>query len=185
MSPDSHTASPTASQPANAPLEGHSASYQRIRSVTTLKEVLEVATSFEQSARNFYRDLAPKVSKNFRWLAEELAQEEQRHYDLFASLAERDDVQQMIATEIKRPDTDGSFADAVMTPDLGDQPDDQSVLQYAMTREDLAMNHYRELAATTPPGPMQELFDFLANEEAQHKAELEKLYYETVHSGGV
>jgi hypothetical protein len=30
-----------------------------------------------------------------------------------------------------------------------------------------------------------ELFDNLANEEAKHKEELEKLYYETVHSGGV
>jgi len=178
-------ASSTASAPSHTPLEGHSASYERIRSMTTLKEVLEVATSFERSARDFYRDLAPKVSKNFRWLAEELAGEEQRHYDLFAGLAERDDVQQVIATEIKRPDTDGRFADAVMTPDLGEQPDDQAVLQYAMSREDLAMNHYRELAATTPAGALQELFAFLANEEAQHKADLEKLYYETVHTGGV
>lgn len=157
--------------------------------MTTLKEVLAIATSFEQSARNCYRDLAPTVSKNFRWLAielaEALAEEEQRHYDLFASLAQREDVQRSIATEIKRPDTDGSFAGAVMNPVLGDQPDDQSVLQYAMSREDLAMRHYRELATTTPPGPLQELFAFLANEEAQHKADLEKLYYETVHSGGV
>lgn len=181
MSPDS----PTASAPITPPLEGHSASYARIRAMTTLQEVLDVATSFEQSARDFYRDLSPKVSKNFRWLAEELAKEEQRHYDLFTDLAKREDVRQVIATEIKRPDTDGRFADAVMTPDLGEHPDDQAVLQYAMTREDLAMNHYRELAATTPPGPLQELFAFLANEEAQHKADLEKLYYETVHSGGV
>lgn len=185
MSPDSRTASSTTPQSSEAPLEGHSASYERIRSMTTIKEVLEVATSFERSARDFYRALAPRVSKNFRWLAEELAEEEQRHFDLFAGLAERDDVQQAIATEIKRPDTDGCFADAVMTPDLGEHPDDQAVLQYAMSREDLAMHHYRELAASTPAGPLQELFAFLANEEAQHKADLEKLYYETVHAGGV
>ena len=29
------------------------------------------------------------------------------------------------------------------------------------------------------------LFEYLANEEAKHKEELEKLYYETVHAGGV
>ena len=47
------------------------------------------------------------------------------------------------------------------------------------------MEHYRSLADSTEPGPIQALFEFLANEETQHKAELEKLYYETVHSGGV
>jgi len=29
------------------------------------------------------------------------------------------------------------------------------------------------------------LFQFLASEETKHKLELEKLYYEIVHSGGV
>jgi rubrerythrin len=72
-----------------------------------------------------------------------------------------------------------------MTPDLGDKPDDQAVLQYAMGREHLAMSHYRALADSTAAGPIKELFEYLANEEAKHKEELEKLYYETVHSGGV
>ena len=165
--------------------EGESSSYDKIRSMTTLKDVLEVATSFEESARDFYTDLIPKVSKNFRWLAEELAKEEQGHYDLFANLSRRDDIAELIQAEIERPVTDGKFADAVMTPDLGESPDDQSVLQYAMGREHLAMTHYRALADTTEPGPIKDLFEYLANEEAKHKEELEKLYYETVHAGGV
>ena len=165
--------------------EGESSSYDKIRSMTTLKDVLEVATSFEQSARDFYTDLIPKVSKNFRWLAEELAKEEQGHYDLFTNLSRRDDIAEAIQAEVERPVTDGQFADAVMTPDLGERPDDQSVLQYAMGREHLAMTHYRALADTTEPGPIKDLFEYLANEEAKHKEELEKLYYETVHAGGV
>ncbi|ESQ10521.1 MAG: hypothetical protein N838_02075 [Thiohalocapsa sp. PB-PSB1] len=165
--------------------EGESSSYQKIRSMTSLKDVLEVATSFEASARDFYQDLIPKVSKNFRWLVEELAREEQCHYDLFAKLSKRDDIQDAIQAEIQRPVTDGKFADAIMTPDLGEQPDDQAVLQYAMGREHLAMNHYRSLADSTASGPIKELFEYLANEEAKHKEELEKLYYETIHSGGV
>jgi len=165
--------------------EGKPSSYERIRSMTTLEDVLEVATSFEESARNFYTDLIPKVSKRFRWLVEELATEEQGHYDLFTNLAARPDIEDQIKAEVERPVTDGKFADAVMTPDLGDQPDDQSVLQYAMGREHLAMSHYRSLADSTPAGPIKELFEYLANEEAKHKEELEKLYYETVHSGGV
>lgn len=165
--------------------EGEQSSYERIRSMTTLEDVLKVATSFEESARNFYRDLTPKVSKRFRWLVEELATEEQGHYDLFSNLAMRDDIADQIKTEVERPVTDGKFADAIMTPDLGEEPDDQAVLQYAMSREHLAMTHYRALADTTPDGPIKELFAYLANEEAKHKEELEKLYYETAHSGGV
>jgi rubrerythrin len=165
--------------------EGESASYDKIKSMTTLKDVLEVATSFEASARDFYTGLIPKVSKNFRWLVEELAKEEQGHYDLFAGLAGRADIEAQVKSEIERPVTDGKFADAVMTPDLGESPDDQAVLQYAMGREHLAMTHYRSLADSAPPGPIKELFEYLANEETKHKEELEKLYYETVHSGGV
>ena len=37
----------------------------------------------------------------------------------------------------------------------------------------------------TPPGPVHDLFLFLANEETKHKNELEAIYYEIVHSGGV
>ena len=39
----------------------------------TIEEILQTATSFEETARNFYRDLAPKVSKRIRWLVDELA----------------------------------------------------------------------------------------------------------------
>ncbi len=165
--------------------EGHSKSYERIRSKKTLEEILEVATSFEEAARDFYTDLIPKVSKNFRWLVEELAEEEQGHYDLFTNLRKRTDIAEQIKAEVRTPVTDGKFSDAIHVPDLGDKPDDQAVLQYAMGREHLAMNHYRELANSTEPGPIKDLFEYLANEEAKHKEDLEKLYYETVHSGGV
>ena len=165
--------------------EGHSKSYKRIKSKKTLEEILEVATSFEEAARDFYTDLIPKVSKNFRWLVEELAEEEQGHYDLFTNLRKRTDIAEQIKAEVRTPVTDGKFSDAIHVPDLGDKPDDQAVLQYAMGREHLAMNHYRELANSTEPGPIKDLFEYLANEEAKHKEDLEKLYYETVHSGGV
>ena len=166
-------------------IEGQKGSYERIKSKTSLKEILAVACSFEEAARNFYRDLTPKVSKNIRWLAEELATEEQRHYDLLSGLAAREDVAEQIKAEVRTPATNTKFSDAVHLPDLGPKPDDQAVLQYAMGREHLAMEHYRSLADSTDPGPIKELFEFLANEETQHKSELEKLYYETVHSGGV
>jgi rubrerythrin len=166
-------------------IEGAQGAYARIQSKKTLKEILEVASSFEESARDFYANLIPKVGKNVRWVVEELAQEEQHHYDLLLALAARGDIEAQIEAEIATPVSDGRFSDAVEIPDLGERPDDQAVLQYAMGREHLAMEHYRNLADGTQPGPIKDLFEYLANEETKHKAELEKVYYETVHSGGV
>ncbi|WP_287600671.1 ferritin family protein [Thiothrix sp.] len=161
------------------------ASIERLKSKTTLKEILAVATEFERTARDFYADLAPKVRKNMRYLVQELAEEEQRHYDLFTQMAERDDLEQQLQAEVERPVNDHKFSDCIHLPDLGEQPDDQAVLQYALRREHAAMEQYHSLAQSTAPGPIHDLFLYLANEETKHKNELEKVYYETVHSGGV
>ena len=155
-----------------------------LRSKTSLREILEVATRFEATARDFYADLAPKVSKRIRYLVEELATEEQGHFDLFTQLAQRTDLADQLQTELTRTAADSRFSDCIHLPALGERPDDQAVLQYAMGREHAAMQHYSELARTAPEGPIQELFQFLASEETQHKLQLEKLYYEIVHRGG-
>jgi rubrerythrin len=164
--------------------EGHSAAYERIRSGKTLGEILEVATSFEKAARDFYTALIPQVSKNLRYLVEELAAEEQQHFDLFTGLANNPAIERQISERIQTPVEDHRFSDYVQLPDLGENPDDQTILQYALFREYAAMEQYRELALNTEPGPVHDLFEYLANEETAHKRELEKLYYEIVHSGG-
>jgi rubrerythrin len=156
----------------------------RLRGKTSLKEILEVATHFEESARDFYTALIPKVSKRIRFLVEDLAAEEQRHYDMFGALSRRTDIANQVGQEIQRTASDSKFSDCIHLPDLGDAPDDQAVLQYAMGREHAAMTHYGELAQTTPAGPIRDLFIYLASEETKHKVELEKLYYEIVHRGG-
>ncbi len=155
-----------------------------LRGKTSLGDILAVATSFEASARDFYTDLIPKVSKRIRYLVEELALEEQDHHNLFRNLAERTDLAEQIQAEVQRTASDSRFSDCIHLPDLGDNPDDQAVLQYAMGREHAAMLHYTELAETTPEGPIRDLFRYLASEETKHKLALEKLYYETIHRGG-
>lgn len=159
--------------------------HDQLKGKKTLTEILAVATSFEATARDFYTALAPKVSKRLRWLVDELATEEAEHYRLFSELAARPDIADQISAEVRTPASDRKFSDAVLAPDLGDQPDDQAILQYALSREHTAMEQYRSLAADTAPGPIHDLFQYLANEETKHKNELEKLYYEVVHSGGV
>lgn len=165
--------------------EGHTGGYEKLQSKKSLAEILDVAIEFERTARDFYRDLVPKVSKQIRYLVQELAEEEQRHYDLFKQLKARPDIEQQIHALVDTPASDKRFSDAVLLPDLGEKPDDQAVLQFALGREHAAMEQYRSLAQNTQEGPIRELFGFLANEETLHKNALEKLYYEIVHSGGV
>ncbi|MBV2089476.1 MAG: ferritin family protein [Candidatus Thiodiazotropha sp. (ex Ctena orbiculata)] len=165
--------------------KGHSSSYDRLKSKKSLAEILEVAIEFERTARDFYTDLIPKVSKQIRYLVEELAEEEQRHFDLFTELKNRPDLEQQVQALVEIPASDKKFSDAIHLPELGDKPDDQSVLQYALGREHAAMEQYHALAQSTGDGPIKELFQFLANEETEHKNQLEKVYYETIHSGGV
>ena len=159
--------------------------HERLKNKTTLKEIFDVAIEFEETARDFYTDLIPKVPKNIRYLVEELAEEEQAHYDLFTEIAARSDLEQQLKVEIERPVNDHKFSDCVHLPDLGDNPDDQAVLQYALMREHAAMEQYHALAESTEAGAIHDLFLFLANEETKHKLELEKIYYDVVHSGGV
>ncbi|MCU7945114.1 MAG: ferritin family protein [Candidatus Thiodiazotropha sp. (ex Cardiolucina cf. quadrata)] len=147
--------------------------------------ILEIAVEFERTARDFYTDLIPKVSKQIRYLVEELAEEEQHHFNLFNELKSRPDIEQLIQAMVDIPASDQRFSDAIQLPDLGEKPDDQAVLQFALGREHAAMEQYRSLAESTDEGPIKELFLFLANEETLHKNQLEKLYYETIHSGGV
>jgi len=155
-----------------------------LRHTTSVSEILSVANSFEASARDFYTALIPKVSKRIRYLVEELAAEEQGHFDLLTALSSRTDLAEQVKLQIQQPASDSKFSDCIHLPNLGDNPDDQAVLQYAMGREHIAMTHYTELAQTAPEGPIRELFQFLASEETTHKLELEKLYYEIVHRGG-
>jgi len=159
--------------------------YKKLKAQTSLQDILEVATEFERTARDFYKGLAPKVSKRIRYLVEELADEEQQHFDLFSELRARPDIVEQVKESVETPASDRRFSDCIHLPELGEQPDDQAVLQYALGREHAAMEQYRSLAESTPPGPIRDLFQYLADEETEHKNELEKRYYEVVHSGGV
>lgn len=156
-----------------------------MRKLTRLREVLEHAIEFERTALDFYLDLAPKVSKSIRYIVEDLVQEEQAHIALFEGFLAQTRLQHDLDIEVETPASDRKFTDCVHVPDLGEHPDDQTVLQYALKREQIAMEQYRALAEEAPAGRLKDLFQFLANEEAEHKNELEMLYYEIVHSGGV
>lgn len=162
-------------------VEGAMSGAERIKSKQSVAEILEVACSFEAAAHQFYTELLPRVSERMQDLVAELADEEQRHYDLLAELAVRSDISEQIQTLVDQPRVHQRFVDATHFPDLGPYPDDQAIMQYALSREEIALEQYTSLAEQTPEGPLKDTFLFLAKEEKQHKADLERLYAELVH----
>jgi rubrerythrin len=164
--------------------EGLEETYAKLKSKKTLDEILEVVISFEKVAHDFYSSLIPKVSKDIRYLVEELAEEEQQHYELFNGLKDDPYVLAQLQEKIIIPAENNKFADYINLPDLGKNMNDKSILEYALAREDAAMKQYHDLAKTTPDGALKSVFQFLAYEETQHKLELEKKYDDIIHSGG-
>lgn len=160
--------------------------YAKLKAQQSLGDILDTASAFEKTAYEFYSALQDKVSKPLRPLLKELVLEEKGHYNLFQALKQKPDVQSHIADLIKTPPSDHKFSDYIQLPELDEENlDDQSILQYAMGREQAAMEQYSSLAVETPPGEIQNLFRYLAQEELEHKRELEKRYYDLIHSGGV
>ena len=155
--------------------------YHELKNKTTIDEILETASAFEYTAFIFYTKLKGKVSKQLQPFVQTLADEEKRHFELFKYLTNYPQVVDYLKQKIETPPTDHCFSDYIQTPTLGQLHDDQSILQYALGREQVAMEQYITLAKETPAGPIRDLFRYLAYEELQHKQELEKRYYELVH----
>ncbi|MCV6639453.1 ferritin family protein [Candidatus Albibeggiatoa sp. nov. NOAA] len=156
--------------------------YQTLKVQTTIDDVLKTTMSFEKTAYEFYGGLQEQVSNRLRPLVQELIDEEKQHYALFKQLTQYADVRVHIQDTVKTPTSDYKFSDYIRAPKLDALPDDESILQYEMGREQAAMEQYSALAEETPVGPIQDLFRFLANEELEHKQELEKRYYNLTHS---
>lgn len=156
--------------------ENYGRSYLKLQGTKTTEEILNIAISFEETARDFYTALIPKVNNNIRSLVIELADEEQHHFDLFCALKDSTDVKKQLKKRIKTPLENSRFIQYTQLVDLGDSPDDRTILLYAIAREDAAMRQYRDLAENVSDGGLKETFQFLAFEEAEHKLELEKKY---------
>jgi rubrerythrin len=159
--------------------------FDKLHHHASLGEFIDLAIEFEQVAHDFYTELLPKTGKNIRYIVDELISEEEAHIAKLQELAGRRDIAGALSVEMENMTVDRKFYDGIHLPEPGDNPDDQSILQYAMMREFVAMVQYSELAEKSPPGPVQDLFRFMANEEIRHKNDLEALYYRIIHSGGV
>jgi hypothetical protein len=96
--------------------------YHKLKDKTTVGEILETATAFEQTAFAFYTALKDKVSKRLRPFVQELADEEKRHVELFQGLSKNPQVPAHMAELIKTPPSDHRFSDYIQTPQLSALP---------------------------------------------------------------
>ena len=154
------------------------------KDMQSVDEILGKAMLFERTAEEFYASLEDKVGQPIRDFVAELAVKAAEQYNLFRELRKHPDSVAQLELKIQVPADDHKFSDYIHLPDLGENPDDQTILQYALGREDAAARQYADLAKTAPEGPVQDLFFYLSHEVLEHKAELEKRYYELAQSGG-
>ena len=142
----------------------------------TTQSVLEYAISLEQRAVDLYTDLAHMAQDNATKEAFlEFAEEEMGHRKKLEDVLEgkafisaRDTV------------TDLKISDYTVEVILGDKPDYQDILLFAIEQEKKASVLYNDLASRVEKPELKELFLALAAEEAKHKHRFELEYDENV-----
>lgn len=143
----------------------------------SLTEILQQTLEFERHSQALYDSIARRISDGpIRRLMALLAGDDAMHYHLFRDLADGDHVGDHRGDRVRRPAGDKLFCGDILPPHLDDYPGDtQSLLEVAVTRKEAAADQYAELAEATPVGPIQDLYRFVADEEAAHIAALQRL----------
>jgi rubrerythrin len=149
----------------------------RLRSLKdckSLSAVLDTAMDFEAAACRFYRSLISRLNKEVGLLAEELAQETERQYRHLEEMSRDERLADHLEHCVKRPETCSAFTQYALLPHIDEDALDDDVLEYALSTERLAFEHYGYLFDVTPEGPLKDLFALLAKEKLERIQLLEK-----------
>lgn len=142
----------------------------------TIDEILDFAIQNEQNAVDLYTDLAGKAkSEAIKAEFKEYANEERGHKTKLKNVKAG---KQLLDTNTQIQDL--KISDYTVDSDLGENPDYQSVLLFAMKQEKAAFKLYTDLAGMTSDASVKNLFLGLAQEEAKHKLRFEIEYDDNV-----
>lgn len=147
-----------------------------MRDWKAVDDILDFAIENEQSAVDFYRELAAKASKE--WVSdmfEEYAQEEEIHKANIEAVK----AGQKLAP-VSEKVLDLKISDYLVAIEPTADMDYQSALVLAMKREKAAFRLYTALAEKVESEELRDLFLRLAQEEAKHKLHFEIEYDEHV-----
>ena len=147
---------------------------------TKLEEMIHLAIVREEDSYALYTRAKEMVSyTHVKDLLEELAQAELGHKAKLEGLL-NDDLEAIIAPEHRQKVIDLKIGDYLKPISVHEVEGIQDVLLLAMQSEKAARDFYLEMAERTT-GVAETLFEFLANEELQHKNQVETIYEEIVY----
>ena len=147
-----------------------------------LEEILRQAIRFEDESYNLYTN-ALEITQvaDAKAMLGELAQQELGHKEKLQRLQEEGvtDLAPVVRTSEAQ---DLKLSDYLKIPaELDEEADLQDVLLLAIKREASTREFYVKLAELTDEGQAKTLFDFLAEEELQHKNRVEAFYDKLVY----
>ena len=141
-----------------------------------IDEILDFAIQNEQNAVDLYTDLATKATSSaIKAEFEAYANEERGHK---AKLENVKAGKQLLDANTRIQDL--KISDYTVDSDLGENPDYQTVLLFAMKQEKAAFKLYTDLAGMTSDNSVKNLLLGLAQEEAKHKLRFEMEYDDNV-----
>ncbi len=144
--------------------------------LTKIDEILNFAIQNEQNAVDLYTDLASKSkSQSAKTAFEEYANEERGHKKKLQNVKAGKKLLNANDAVL-----DLKIADYTVDVELGDNPDYQAVLLFAMKQEKAAFRLYTDLAERTDDAEIKQLLLGLAQEEAKHKLRFEIEYDEDI-----
>ena len=135
-------------------------------------ELIDFAIEQEQAAVDFYTDLAAKVKEaHVRDTLLEFADQERRHKAKLQAVRLRPTLPKT-AGKIQDLKISDYLVEVEPTPELTFQ----GALIIAMKKEKAAYRMYRDLASYSQDPELRDVFQFLAQEEANHKLAFELEY---------
>jgi rubrerythrin len=143
---------------------------------TNIDDILDFAIQNEQNAVDLYTELASRTkSSAMKAEFEQFAEEERGHKKKLQNVKTG---RQLLDANIKVQDL--KISDYTVDTELGDNPDYQSVLLFAMKQEKAAFKLYSDLAGIAADATIKDLLLGLAQEEAKHKLRFEIEYDDNV-----
>ena len=137
-----------------------------------LDEIIEYAIEKERAANALYLEAAGRAKQpSSRRMLTEMAESELAHAEALEAL-DPSKLPPMPAA----PGEDLRIAEFLKDVDLGPDADFQTVLIYAMKREENSRDFYQTMADGQDDPKIKQLFALLSEQELGHKRALEKVY---------
>ena len=147
----------------------------------TVEGIIRRAIQVEEDAYSFYTGVSQMVKlPHVQDILNELAGEEVKHKERLEELL-AGDTERIVATKKGQKIEDLKLADYLVSQPLDEDATLQEVLIIAMQREKNAYDFYHLMAGFAASEAVKELFEFLAQEELEHKNKVEVLYDDIVY----